>query len=200
MLRTDSISLTFIVLIITRPILSYTVISALSTPSLNVLSPNETFNVIVNNTEYTVTVTFAADDMEDIAVGAELVAFTIEAKGAADPKGSQNNPYTVAEALAEIMKLEDGKKSSDRFYVSGVCTEFVKTGTSGDFQFKMADSEDETEAVLLVYYAKPNGNQQPAKGDLVVVEGLFQKFVSGGNVTPEMASGTNLVSVTPKNA
>jgi hypothetical protein len=157
-------------------------------------------NISLEAGEYTVTVTFAADDMEDIAVGAELVAFTIEAKGAADPKGSQNNPFTVAEALAEIMKLEDGKKSSDRFYVSGVCTEFVKTGSSGDFQFKMADSEDETEAVLLVYYAKPNGNQQPAKGDLVVVEGLFQKFVSGGNVTPEMASGTNLVSVTPKNA
>ncbi len=58
----------------------------------------------------------------------------------------------------------------------------------------------ESAKVLLVYYAKPNGNQQPAKGDLVVVEGLFQKFVSGENVTPEMASGTNLVSVTPKNA
>ncbi len=120
-------------------------------------------------------------------------------------KGSQSNPYNIAEALAVIATLDssvNSGKSDKRYYVTGICVEFVKKGTSGDYQFKLADAAGETDAskILLVYYASPNNCAQPAAGDLVVVEGLLQRFEKNGNVTPEISSGATMVSVTPANA
>lgn len=157
-------------------------------------------NISLEAGEYTVTVTFAADDMEDIAVGAELVAFAIEAKGGAQANdGSEEHPFTVAEALAKIDELfpTESGKTDELYYVTGIVTDDeVKTGKSGDYQFYLTDGTNK----LLVYYASPNGCAKPAEGDLVVVQGPLQKYIKGETVTPEMSSGSKLISVTPANA
>ncbi len=161
--------------------------------------------VTVGEEDMEVVYVVAAADMEKVNnVKGGSVNVTVKGEATGND-GSEEHPFTVAEALAEIDKLDssvNNGKSEGRFYVTGICVEFVKVGTSGDFQFKIADAAGETDAskILLVYYAKPNECNQPAAGDLIVVEGQLQKFEKSGTVTPEIASGAKLISVTPANA
>lgn len=115
------------------------------------------------------------------------------------PEPPEVHEVTVAQALAVIADLADGKSTTDKYKVTGIVKGKVNTGKSGDYQFHMVDAlTDETD--LYIFFATPaTGVATPKEGDRVVVEGILMKYVKDGTVTPEMASGAKLLSVTPAN-
>ena len=155
--------------------------------------------VTVGEEDMEVVYVVATDDMEKVNnVKAGTVNVTVKGEATGND-GSEEHPFTVAEALAKIDELfpTEGGKTEELYYVTGTVTEDeVKTGKSGDYQFYLTDGTNK----LLVYYASPNECAKPQATDLVVVQGPLQKYVKGETVTPEMSSGSKLISVTPANA
>ena len=114
---------------------------------------------------------------------------------------------TVAEALAIIDALEDGKKTSDEYIVKGYVVgtpEFQRKDDGslyGNVNFAMADEKGGA-VTLTVFRAKSFDNEAFTEesisilkeGDLVEVQGLLQKYVKDGETTPEISS-CHLVSI-----
>ncbi|MBR3443462.1 MAG: Ig-like domain-containing protein [Bacteroidaceae bacterium] len=111
-------------------------------------------------------------------------------------KGGQNNPFTVAEAVAYINTNSPTTATSTYFYVSGIVSAFYNTSIVGDgnnFRYYISD-DGTTTGQLLVYKGK--GLNQVAfssaddlkVGDVVTVCGPFQMY----NNTPEIANGNYL--------
>ena len=117
-----------------------------------------------------------------------------------DPQ-PQVKTANVAEALAIISALEDGKKTGDEYVVKGYVVgapEFQRKDDGslyGNVNFAMADEKGGS-ATLTVFRAKSFDNEPFTEesisilkeGDLVEVQGLLQKFVKDGETTPELAT------------
>ncbi len=145
-------------------------------------------------------------DAATVNYAARVIQYTvIVGNGSGEPsgeEGSAENPYTVAEALSVIEKLEDGAKTEEDVYVKGVITEVknVDTGQYGNAEYSIGDSADDTNTLLVYrgYYLdgeKFTAEDQIKKGDQVVVCGKLQKYVKDNVTTPEIASGSKIVSI-----
>ena len=119
--------------------------------------------------------------------------------------GTKDAPLTIAKALEAINALADGATSDQDAYVKG---KVVKVNTTADNFAKYGNlnyyiSEDGTDNNTIYVYAgdavdgaKFSSVDDIANGDEVVVFGKLQKYVKDGNVTPEIAKGNYLVSLT----
>ncbi len=145
-------------------------------------------------------------DAATVNYAARVIQYTvIVGNGSGEPsgeEGSAENPYTVAEALSVIEKLEDGAKTEEDVYVKGVITEVknVDTGQYGNAEYSIGDSADDTNTLLVYrgYYLdgeKFTAEDQIKKGDQVVVCGKLQKYVKDNVTTPEIANGSKIVSI-----
>lgn len=132
--------------------------------------------------------------------GAELVSSfgcRVEASGnqggqtPSGDKGTQNNPYTVAEALAIINGLT-GEFSSQAVYVKGVVTGTVKlsTQTANTYNFDLADSASSSDK-LIIWWALSE-NKAPAVGNNAVIYGYLQKFTNASGTKAEMNSNAGV--------
>ena len=108
---------------------------------------------------------------------------------------------TVAKALEIIAGLEDGKKTSEEYVVKGIVTAVEEISTSyGNATFDIADNAGDA-TVLKVYRAKDAEGQKITDenivkvGDIVVVQGLLQKYVKNDVVTPEVAQNCKILTV-----
>lgn len=105
-------------------------------------------------------------------------------------------PYTVAVALVKIDALPDGGET-ENVYVQGVVTGKVSiSGTSAIYDIKDASVDNR----LAIYKGKGmNGADVTAgdiqDGDQVVVYGKLYKYVKNQQVTPEVAQGNYLYSL-----
>ena len=118
--------------------------------------------------------------------------------------GTEANPYTVAEALAVIDGLADGAKTEEDVYVKGKITTTPDINLSfGNATFDISDagSSDKLNVFRCFYLngAKFTSADQVAVGDEVVVKGKLQKYVKDATVTPEVATGGEIVTHTPAN-
>lgn len=111
------------------------------------------------------------------------------------------NEITVAKALEIIAGLEDGKKTSEEYIVKGIVTAVEEISTSyGNATFDIADNAGDA-TVLKVYRAKDAEGQKITDenivkvGDIVVVQGLLQKYVKNDVVTPEVAQNGKILTV-----
>ena len=115
---------------------------------------------------------------------------------------------TVAEALAIIDALEDGKTTTEEYQVTGFVVgapDFQRKADGtlyGNVNLTIADEKGGT-ALLTVYRGKNLNNESFTEetissikeGDEVVFQGKLQKFVKNDVVTPELTNGF-LISVT----
>ena len=108
---------------------------------------------------------------------------------------------TVAKALEIIAGLENGKKTSEEYIVKGVVTAVEEISTSyGNATFDIADTAGDA-TVLKVYRAKDAEGQSITDenivkvGDVVVVQGLLQKYVKNDVITPEVAQNGKILTV-----
>lgn len=129
---------------------------------------------------------------------------TVTQTGNPNASGSENNPYTVAEALEVIEALADNEKTSD-VYVKGTISSITEVSVYdaaentgyGNATYFISDGTNELE-VFRGYFlenAKFTSMEQIQAGDVVVVYGQLQKYVKGENVTPEITSGNYIVSL-----
>ena len=119
-----------------------------------------------------------------------------------DPQTGEVKSVSVAEALAVIEGLEDGKKTTEEYKVTGyVVTVEEISPDYGNATFDIADAKGGS-PVLKFFRGKGfNGaNITDANlvkvDDLVEVQGLLQKYVDKNNVmTPEVAQGGKIISI-----
>lgn len=115
-------------------------------------------------------------------------------------KGTQENPFSVADALLYIENMDNGATTSDKFYVKGfvVGTPAIDKKTDGTFygnaKFYMADAKNGTPTI---YAFQLKGLENKAMdsedyvkdGDEVITVSKLQKYVKNDVVTPELSSG-----------
>ncbi|MCR4995075.1 MAG: chitobiase/beta-hexosaminidase C-terminal domain-containing protein [Bacteroidales bacterium] len=113
--------------------------------------------------------------------------------------GTENNPYTVAQALENT----PASGTSADVYVRGIVSRFYNTDVVKDYSNRYYISDDGTETDELLVY-KGNGLDNVAFssaddlqiGDIVVIKGGLTTF----NSTKEFASGNYIVSLVRKAA
>ena len=124
----------------------------------------------------------------------KTINFEFDKVGQAEEKGSINNPFSVAEAIAKAKEV--GAKETDYiYYVQGKISAITeKFGTQyGNATFDLSDEcSQDTFKAYRVYYLKADqkwqeGNEQVNIGDEVVVCG---KIINYNNNTPETSQYT----------
>ena len=154
--------------------------------------------------ETTITASFAGNSEYDAAE----VSFTLTVKEPATE--AKVIDATVAEALAVINGLEDGAKTTDQYKVTGYVVgtpDFQRKKDNnelyGNVNLEIADEAGGT-TTLTIFRAWKDADKNHfteddlnmiKEGDKVVFQGVLQKFVKNGVMTPEL-SGGYLVSVT----
>jgi len=123
--------------------------------------------------------------------------YVIQNAGSAAPaKGTQENPYTVAEALDVISGLGENGITEAKFYVSGIVSQIGNLNSAGTSLTYFISDNGATTSQLQVYNGKyVNGAnftsaELIATGDQVVVYGKLQDYQS----TPEISS-SNIYSL-----
>ena len=115
-----------------------------------------------------------------------------------DPKVQE---VTVAQSLGIIEGLNNGAKTTEQYLVKGYVVAIDEISTQfGNATFDIAD-EKGGQPVLKVYRCKGyNGESITDEniikiGDLVEVQGLLQKYVKNEAITPEVATGGQIISI-----
>ena len=132
-------------------------------------------------------------------------------KGAAqEGDGTEANPYTASQALAETSKLEQGKTATtESYYVTGQIVKIKEVSTKyGNATFYISDDGTATNqyTIYQCYYAGGVKFTDETKdaikvGDLVVVKGPFVNYYDSNHpeygATPEMKGG-QIISINGK--
>ncbi len=115
-------------------------------------------------------------------------------------KGTQESPFSVADALQVIGALENGKTTDNEYITKGIVTEVTEISTKyGNATFNIADAAGGD--VLTVFRAKDaNGENITDEnivkvGDKVTIQGKLQRYFKDNVVTPEIAQGGKILSV-----
>ena len=194
--------------------LTFTVTPANLTSDLAISCDNNKYEVsptsIVSTetTEQTITVTAKPTALTDDMSGTitisgggltanKTVTLTTTVKDPNANDGSQEKPFTVAEAITET----PASGTSENVYVTGIVSAFYNTNIVSDgSNYRYYISDDGTTAnQLLVYKGTLNGStftnvDDLLIGDKVVIYGGLTTY----NNAPEIASGNNIVSRTRK--
>ena len=162
------------------------------------LVDEETGFVVIGSKEGTATITATSEETDDFYAGSASYTITVKDPNA---KGTENNPYTVAEALEVIDGLANNGYS-DFVYVKGIISNIKSIDVS---QYERAQyyisADGSTNNQLYVYngYYLDNvaftANDQIKVGDEVVIYGKLQKYVRNNAVTPEVAQDNYIVSI-----
>ncbi len=172
-------------------------------PALTVTTSNDKIASVSGTTvtgvaegEATITATWSENDK--FTGGSKVFSITVT-----DPNGAgtEANPYTIAQALEVISTLADNGKTPNNVYVKGTVTNVEEVNTEfGNATYFITDDSNKE---LYVYRGKYLDNEkftstsQLNTGDAVVIFGQLQKYVKNDAVTPEIAAGNYLVSITP---
>lgn len=163
-----------------------------------------TGEVVIGEDEGTVTITASFAGNDEYKPGSASYTITVKDPNA---KGSENNPYSVAEALAVIDGLADGAKTPTNVYIKGIISEIVEvspfnesTNTGyGNATYWLSD-DGTTNGVqafrgFYIDNAKFTATDQIQVGDEVVVVGQLQRYVKNGTMTPEVAQNNYIYSI-----
>ena len=127
---------------------------------------------------------------------------TNDGGGSAEDKGTEKNPFNIAEAIAKGKEIGN-TVSTEKYYVKGTV---VKGGTAsggyGNLTFDMGDTSDATDLFKAYQVAGSDGEALPDgykvnQGDVVVVYGPIYNY---NNKTPETAgkSAAHIVTINGK--
>jgi len=135
----------------------------------------------------TYTITFSTTS--DKVTAPEALVITQTAQGDA-PKGSESNPYTVAEAIAAIDAA--GSSSLTEKYVKGIITSTKSYSAQNNYiTLFMSDDGLSTSAQLQAYHAVASSETEYGVADFVVLTGTLKKY---GDSTYEFDAGATKVA------
>lgn len=146
------------------------------------------------------TITASSEETDDYLAG--TASYTLAVTDPNAP-GTENNPYTVAQALEAIDALADNGYSATEVYIKGIVSgiKSIDVTKYERAQYYISDDGTETDQLLVYngYYLGEGvaftANDQIQVGDEVVVYGKLQKYVKNGTTTPEVAQNNYLVSL-----
>lgn len=134
-------------------------------------------------------------------------AYIYSLNGKTKNEGGNDNPdpqvktVNVAEALAIISGLADGKTTAEEYIVKGIVSAVDEISVSyGNATFDIVDNANDQSA-LKVFRAKDAEGQKITNeeivkvGDEVTVQGKLQKYVKNEVVTPEVAQNGKILTV-----
>lgn len=137
-------------------------------------------------------------------------AYIYSLNGKTKNEGGNDNPdpqvktVNVAEALAIISGLADGKTTAEEYIVKGIVSAVDEISVDyGNATFDIVDNAND-QSVLKVFRAKDAEGQKITNaeivkvGDEVVVQGKLQKYVKNDVITPEVASNGKILTVNGK--
>lgn len=145
------------------------------------------------------TTTISASSAKTQQYKAGYAEYQITVTGAPAPKGSEENPYTVAEALSIISGLESGadNKTSEEFCVAGIISEVLSfNSTYNSLTYNITADGNTSSDYIQVYSGKGiNGanftsTSDLSAGDQVVVKGYLMKY----GTTPEIYQNSVIIS------
>ena len=142
-------------------------------------------------------ITASAPANSEYGAGTATCKITVNDPNAA---GSENNPYTVAQALDIISTLADNGKTTDKVYVKGTISSITEVSTQhGNATYIIKDNGATNELTVFRGKYLENVNftsaDQIHENDVVVVYGQLQKYVKDDVTTPELAQGNYLISI-----
>lgn len=141
----------------------------------------------------------------EISTGNYLVSLNNNGSGNNSTVGSKEAPKTVADALTAINTMEDNATSEEFWFVKGKVVKVTTTQANfekyGNLNYLISEDGTETNTITVYSGDGLNGNKFSGidalkAGDEVIVYGQIQKYVKNGNMTPEIAKGNYLVSLT----
>ncbi|MCH5152055.1 MAG: hypothetical protein J1F65_05315 [Clostridiales bacterium] len=110
-----------------------------------------------------------------------------DGKGGADEKGTEANPFTIAEAIAKCTELglADKAYSTDYYWVKGIVKGevAVNNASKGAYGFDMVDEEGDTTIIKTYYMYLAEGVDLPAAHDTVLVYGKIQNYYGTVEIT-----------------
>ena len=154
------------------------------------IDPSTGAVTLVATGEVTFTATYAGSSDYAEATGSKTIT-VIDSKA----PGTEQNPYTVAEAIAAT----PSSGYSKTVYIRGIVSQFYNTSIVGDgsnYRYYISD-DGTTTSQLLVYKGKGLNNVAFSSaddlqlGDVVVITGQLTTYSN----TPEVASGNYIVSI-----
>ena len=135
------------------------------------------------------TYTISFSTTSDKVTAPEALVITQTAQGDA-PKGSESNPYTVAEAIAAIDAA--GSSSLTEKYVKGIITSTKSYSAQNNYiTLFMSDDGLSTSAQLQAYHAVASSETEYGVADFVVLTGTLKKY---GDSTYEFDAGATKVA------
>ena len=132
--------------------------------------------------------------------------YTLVVTGAPAAKGTEENPYTISEALVVIDGLEAGSdgKTEEEVCVAGVISEVISFSSKYSSLTYNITADGNTSSDFIQIYSGKGVNganftsiDDLSAGDRVVVKGYLMKYVSGDNTTPEFYQNSTIISRTP---
>lgn len=110
-----------------------------------------------------------------------------------DGKGTQSNPYTVAEALAVIDGLAQSAYSATAVYTTGIVSNY-EVGDKGQYRFNIADTAGSSSTICVYWADLGSGVTSFKDGDTVIVYGYLMHFWNNktSTKTPEVAANNNV--------
>ena len=154
------------------------------------IDPSTGAVTLVATGEVTFTATYAGSSDYAEATGSKTIT-VIDSKA----PGTEQNPYTVAEAIAATPSSGNSKT----VYIRGIVSQFYNTSIVGDgsnYRYYISD-DGTTTSQLLVYRGKGLNNVAFSSaddlqlGDIVVIAGQLTTYSNN----PEIASGNYIVSL-----
>ncbi|MDE7454685.1 MAG: hypothetical protein K2M64_02525, partial [Clostridia bacterium] len=108
-------------------------------------------------------------------------------------KGTQGNPYTVAEALTIINGLQQGGYSATAVYTKGIVSNY-SLGNSGQHKCDISDTAGSSSTITVYYADLGSGVSSFQNGDTIVVYGYLMHFYNNktSTATPEVATNNNV--------
>ena len=173
-----------------------------SSSNLKVATVNENSGAITFVGNGTTVIT-ATTPMTDTYKAGEA-SYTIVVTGAPAAKGTEENPYTIAEALEVIEGLQPGSdgKTEEEVCVSGVVSQVISYNSNyHSLTYNITADGAASSSFIQVYSGKGlNGENfssisDLAIGDQLVIKGYLMKYVSGENTTPEFYQNSKIISI-----
>ena len=170
--------------------------------TVGILSNNVAYKILTENTDSEPRKTYCkvvANDDTGNAVYSDLI--TITQAGYVDPNapGTENNPYTVAQAIAFINTLGTATSSED-VYVSGIISQVDSYNSTYKSITYWISDDGTTTTQMEVYSGKGlNSADFSAKEDLLVgdevtVKGKVKLFTNNSGSTPEFDKNNYLLA------
>lgn len=150
-----------------------------------------TVTILAAETDQEVTLT-ATISYGDVSPEYATFKFTVKGTKITEHAGTEEDPFTVEDALNMIETLENGATTPDQYYVRGIITAIEEVSTqhgNATFTIEVGGKSIKCFRLLNLGNIKFTAENQILVDDEVVVLVKLQKFVKNEVVTPELSDG-----------